>query len=43
MRILKYFISVVILTGVAEPSSLKLEVMWRAVPIPTTLRELQEV
>lgn len=43
MKILKYLITVVILTGVAEPSSFKLEVMWRAVSVPTTHRELQEV
>lgn len=43
MKILKYLITVMILTGIAEPSSIKLEVMWRAVPVPTTLWELQEV
>lgn len=42
-KILKYLITVVILTRVAEPSSFKLEVMGRAVPVPPTLRELQEV
>lgn len=34
MKILKYLATVVILTGVAEPSSFTLEVMWRAVPVP---------
>lgn len=43
MKILKYLITVVILTGVAEPSRFKLEVMWRADPVPTTLGKLQEV
>lgn len=35
MEILKYLITVVILTGVAEPRSFKLEVMGRAVPVAT--------